>query len=102
MTRTTTFVSMARIAPANVLCDAFFHFLDGMPFRFSPFENRFVNVFGSKRPGTSNDDLVAILPFQDGARANTEFPANVHGDRNLALRRDLGSRDHHAFMLLEQ
>ena len=55
-----------------------------------------MDVLGTEAAGTADNDPVTILlPFEDGARADAELSANVHGDRDLPLRGKLGVRDCH-------
>src|ERR1035441_9874625 len=55
-----------------------------------------MDVRGTEAAGTADNDPAAIFfPFQDGARADAELSANVHGDGNLPLRGKLGVRDCH-------
>jgi len=54
---------------------------------FAP-EDRPVNLHGTVPPGPPDHDRIPLfVPLQHGTRPDTEFPANLGGDRHLTLSR---------------
>src|ERR1700746_2166930 len=84
--RTTTFVSTARMPLANVFPNRVLN-VRRRPL-FHPFgKERVVNIFAAEPPDPADDNSVPLLvPFQYGTGADAEFPANLGRHRNLALR----------------
>src|SRR5713101_6324734 len=94
--RTSTFVSTARMAPLHVRAHAGFHLLDAAGPRGALREQGPMEVFGGIAPGAANDDFLALLvPFQDRARADPELLPHFHRDGDLPLYRDFRVGDRH-------
>src|SRR5262249_29349469 len=90
--RTTTLVSIARIARSHVPADALFHLFDTSGFRRMCAEQLPMNVLRTEASCATDDDLVVLfVPFQDGTRTDAQPSADVRRDGNLSLGCDLGA-----------
>src|SRR5579863_205143 len=96
MRRTRTFASTARIALSDVTPNSFLHFIQAVRFRSLCSKHRPMNIVGTEAACTPDHNMAAFfVPFKDGARPDAQLFPYVQRDRDLPLRRDLGTGDCH-------
>ena len=86
MSRTRRLVSTARIPVSEVLFDAFFHLRHCSSLGRTLREQGLVNLFRSKLPRPSDDDLFPdLVPFKYSAGPYPESASDLSRDGNLSL-----------------
>ena len=86
MSRTRRLVSTARISVSEVLFDAFFHLRRRSSLGRTLRKQGSVDLFRSKLPGSSDDDLFPdLVPFKYSAGPYPESASDLGRDGNLPL-----------------
>src|SRR5882724_4368595 len=99
MSRTTTFVSTARMPLSYVSANSVLHISDIRHLRLLRKE-RLMNIFGCITPSPAYDYLIVLfIPFQHGSGPHTQFLSDFRGDGYLALCRQFGFCNAHGFTL---
>src|SRR5687767_6612127 len=84
--RTSTFVSTARMPALHVAPDAFLQLFQGLG-HGAPGKQHPVDVLGAVAPRATDHDLaVFLVPFQHGAGTDTQPLADLGRNRDLSLR----------------
>src|SRR6476661_2441349 len=96
MSRTTTFVSAARMSPPHVSTKAVLQLGKTPPLRWSFGKYCPVRVLRRGAPGAAHDNLLAVfVPLEHRSRPDAKAPAHFSGNGDLSLCGELRVRDRH-------